>query len=122
MKLHLFQFTNETSAQNDPIIGAYWTPPQDMGPRGIWPGQWDESQTFPNEGVWLTRVAQSGFWIIITSADSNTSLAQHSACRLAWDNDSAVILGGTYTGNEMSALYVAPVPAGAYNPWNGPAP
>lgn len=72
--------------------------------------------------VYVSQLRQSGFWMIAATADTNTALAQRSACRLAWGNESAVILGDTYTGNDMSALYVSLVPAGAYNPWKGAAP
>lgn len=118
MKLHLFQFDTEAAAINDPTVSAFHFP----GSPGESDPFWDQSVTFPNTGVWITQSPQSGFWIIIATADTNTTLAQHAACRLAWDNESAVVLGGTYTGNDMSALYVSPVPAGAYNPWNGAGP
>ncbi|WP_027578483.1 hypothetical protein [Bradyrhizobium sp. Ai1a-2] len=120
-KLHLMQFDSEQIARSDLVVGEYYFPEQEQG-GDIIPGTWDPSRTFPNTLVFITQDAQSGFWIIIAVDDSNTSLAQHANCRLAWDNLSAVILGGTYTGNDMSALYVSPVPAGAYNPWNGQPP
>ncbi len=117
MKLHLVQFATEQAAIADPTVGAYYYP----GIEGF-PGNWNTSVCFPSESVYINQSLQSGFWMIIATSDSNTSLAQHSQCRLAWDNESAVVLGGTYTGNDMSALYVSPVPAGAYNPWNGAGP
>jgi hypothetical protein len=120
MKLHLFQFDDEAAAQNDQVVSAFYIPPS--GGLDPIPGGWDPSVTFPNTQVYIAQAQQSGFWIIIATGNADTALAQHSACRLAWDNESAVILGGTYTGNDMSALYVTPVPAGAYNPWNGAAP
>jgi len=118
MKLHLMQFDTEQAAIDDGSVGAFHAPYQNE----FFPGGWDQSRTFPNTSVFITQALQAGFWIIIALDDSNTTLAQHSGCRLAWDNESAVILGGTYTGNDMSALFVSPVPAGAYNPWNGAAP
>jgi len=121
VKLHLLQFDDEPTAQADAVVGAYWTPPMEGGGDSI-PGFWDQGMTFPNEAVYISQVLQGGFWIIVALPNSDTTLAQHSSCRLAWDNESAVILGGTYTGNDMSALFVAPVPAGAYNPWNGATP
>ncbi|MBR0962238.1 hypothetical protein [Bradyrhizobium japonicum] len=121
MKLHLLQFDDEQAAQNDVVVGAYWLPPTEGG-EFPFPGGWDQSRTFPNTSVFILQASQAGFWIIIATDDANTALAQHPNCRLAWDNMSAVILGGTYTGNDMSALFVSPVPAGAYNPWNGAAP
>jgi hypothetical protein len=121
MKLHLLQFDDEATAQNDISVGEYWNPPQESGGDFI-PGWWDQDVTFANIGVWASQVAQTGWWIILALPNTDTVLAQHSACRLAWDNESAVILGGTYTGNDMAALYVSPVPAGSYNPWNGAAP
>ncbi|MCJ9729547.1 hypothetical protein [Bradyrhizobium sp. PRIMUS42] len=121
MKLHLVEFADEQAAIGDEIISQLYTPPMDGGGYVI-PGGWDSDTCFPNESVYVSQALQPGFWMIIAKANSDTTLAQHSACRLAWDNESAVILGGTYTGNDMSALFVSPVPAGAYNPWNGAAP
>jgi hypothetical protein len=117
MKLHALQFTDEAAAIADPVLGPYYFP--------YVPGEgggWNTSVVSPNISIWMDRILQPGFWAIAATSDSNTALAQHDACRLAWDDENAVILGGTFTGNEMSAMYVSPVQSGAYNPWNGPAP
>jgi hypothetical protein len=117
MKNHIFQFDSEASAIADSIVGAYRRP----GVEGA-PDFWDQSYTIPNEAVYISGALQSGFWMEIGSGNNDASLSAHPNCRLAWDPDNAVILGGTWTGNDMAQVYVSPVPAGSYNPWNGAAP
>jgi len=120
MKLHLLQFDDEQSAISDPVVGLYHYPALEGSDPS--PAHWDQSVTFPNETVYITGALQAGFWIIVATDDANVSLAQQAYCRLAWDNVSAALLGGTLTSNDMSTLFVTPVPEGAHNPWNGSPP
>lgn len=118
MRLHLMQFTDEQEAIDDPTIGQYYMPP-DIPPEDpdYLPGTWQGGNIMTDESVWSNDVPVSGWWMIIASVNSNTALAEHLSCRIAWENETAVVLGGTYTGNEIALIAVAPVPAGSYNPW-----
>lgn len=109
MKFHLLQFANEAAAIADPTVGAYHYPLDEDGN----PPHWNTSVTFPNTGVWLNTVKQAGWWTIIARPATDTTLALHAACKLAWNADNAAVLGGSWTGTEISQAYVSPVPSGS---------
>lgn len=121
MPLHLLNFANEQAAISDQVVSQFYMPP-DLPPEDpdYLPGTWQGGNIMPNESVWLDAVSQSGWWMIIDS--DAEGLADHLSCRLSWDNANAVILGGTFTGNEIAILAASPTPAGSYNPWPNSPP
>ena len=117
MKYHLFTAADEGALQKDTILGArYYTQPQSQG-EDFLPGSWDTSVCFLYETVWLDNVAQDGFWMVIATDIVDADLAQHAACKIAFDGDDGTPLGGTFTVNDVVALQFSPVPAGAVLPW-----
>ncbi|HEY6022136.1 MAG TPA: hypothetical protein VIY48_20385 [Candidatus Paceibacterota bacterium] len=114
-KYHLFTAADEATLQTDPVLSRFYI--IGGGEPGDPPSTWDMSVCFTYEEVYLDNVPQDGFWMIVATDIADTSLAQHPNCKIAFDGDNGLPLGGMFTVNEVLALTFSPVPAGAVLPW-----
>ena len=102
---YLFSFTDQATAQADPVVGAYWRPAV-----GNMPGSWRGDVCIPGVQVWnpaqdttatapgpggigtvnvVTHTYQPGWWIIIAFPARNSALDASAALILTADRDLA---------------------------------
>ena len=122
---YLLSFTDEPTAQADPVVGSYWIPASPDGP-----GQWRGDVCIP--GVVVTVIAtgqpyNANWNLIISQTAPNAALAAHPALVLAANRDLAnagqppdvFILSSVVPASEWPALQISPVFAGSDYPFGG---
>lgn len=121
---YLLAFASEAGAQADPIVGQYWTPPDNQGD----PGTWNMSECIPGVQVIVITTGQpynSDWNIIIAQMADNPALDSHSALVLSANRDLAsagappaqFILSSVVPATEWPLLQVSPTFQGSDYPF-----
>jgi hypothetical protein len=110
---YFFLFSTQAAAEVDPVVGHYWNAANG----------WDLSQTFPGISVVTASAivngisALTGFWIMISSAGPNATLAGGANMVMSLDRTTAVLVGTPLISSAGHAAFVwHPVPTGSTYP------
>lgn len=128
---YVLSFTDQPTAQADPVVGKYW--------RAGNPGAWDSSRCFPGQQVWnpaqdvttpqtingqtvnvVTHTFLPGWFITIALAARDPALDSHPNLVLIADADEAdkgvpptqYLLYANEPVAQMDGLRIQPLPAG----------
>lgn len=112
---HLMSFPDEATAQADPVVGQYWTPPSADNPSGSWRGD----VAIPGVVAVQTDsgTALTGWRIIIALPNLSAALEADPACEIIFDDDAAIagqpfILYSVYVASDLADLTIQPMFAG----------
>jgi|GEM_PF-5034225 len=124
---HLMLFDSEAQAQADAVAGAYfvdgaWRGDVCFAAQQVWRA--DATTVDPAAGATVTHPLP-GWYITIGAAGVLPALRDHPRCVLVVDREAEAaggpasrrILGGTLAGEDLGSYRIAPLPAGARNPF-----
>lgn len=111
-------FTNQTAAEADAVVGAYWDSADSV---------WNTSVVFPGVTVSTPSAlvdgisAATGFWIVVSSPTDNAALDAKANCVMKLDRQAAVlnqpfVVAATLTGTGRTSFTFSPVPHGSRYP------
>jgi hypothetical protein len=124
---YVLQFTDEATAQADPVVGTYWIPPT-SGPGPSSPGGWRGDSVIPNMQVWhpsqdTTNTIQGpngpvdiivhqylpGFYILISKNQQDPALDNHKSMELTTQREGAAVFAnfvGSISGRTLTVTQV----------------
>jgi hypothetical protein len=128
---HLMAFPTEPDAFNDPVVGQY----HELGFKGS-PPYW-HAECSPNVLVWdpaddTTEIVpgpdgdrevvvhhpiDDQFRVVITLSEQSDDLMNHLNLEMAADHETRMVLGGSFTTEQLTVLHMQPVFSGSEYPF-----